>query len=266
MFDLPAGILAMLLYTGIAFWQWRQWQRNIPLHRHRLLSAAVVALCAHGLSVYSLIDTPSGFHFGFFRVSSLIFWVIGVTVVISSLKLPVESLLMPLFFGSAISIGCSLFIHSPYQPHTLSYPIAGHILLSILAYSMLTIACVQAAALAVQDHLLRQKKWLRVMAALPPLQTMESLLFEMLWAGTLLLAMSITTGLLFFDNLHSQHLMHKMFFSLIALCVYSTLLWGRTIHGWRGRTAIRWTIGGFIALMLAYFGTKLVLELVLHRI
>ena len=94
---------------------------------------------------------------------------------------------------------------------------------------------------------------------------MESLLFEMIRAGATLLACSIASGLLFIDDILAQHLAHKMFFSLAALGVYSVLLWGRRTHGWRGKQAIRWTLGGFAALMLAYFGTKLVLELLLHR-
>jgi ABC-type uncharacterized transport system permease subunit len=266
MLDLLTGIFAMLFYTGLAVWQWQHWRQRTTPNRSWLLGGAAVALLLHSVSVYTLIDTDQGFHFGFFRVSSLIFWVIGITVVISSIRLPVENLLPPLFFCAAISIASSLFINTPYKPiNTLSYPIAAHILLSILAYSMLTIACVQAIALDLQDKLLRGKQWQRAMATLPPLQTMEALLFEMLWAGTVLLGLSIITGLLFFEDLRSQHLIHKMFFSLIALLVYCTLLWGRHFHGWRGKKAIRWTLGGFVALMLAYFGTKLVLELILAK-
>jgi ABC-type uncharacterized transport system permease subunit len=78
-----------------------------------------------------------------------------------------------------------------------------------------------------------------------------------------LLALSIVSGLFFLDDILAQHLAHKMFFSVAALCVYCILLFGRRVHGWRGKQAIRWTIGGFVALMLAYFGTKLVLELLL---
>lgn len=266
MLTLTAGLLAMSVYTGLSLWQWQHWQKNTAPPRLWLLGLAAISLSLHGTSVFGLIDTPEGFYFSFFRVSSLIFWVIGITVVISSLKLPVESLLPPLFLCAAISIACSLFIKTPYTPRTLSYPIAGHILLSILAYSMLTIACLQAMALALQDSLLRKRQWQRAVAILPPLQTMESLLFEMVLAGTVLLGLSIVTGLLFFSDLHTQHLMHKMFFSLVAFAVYCTLLWGRHARGWRGKIAIRWTVGGFIALMLAYFGTKLVLELLLHRV
>jgi ABC-type uncharacterized transport system permease subunit len=53
--------------------------------------------------------------------------------------------------------------------------------------------------------------------------------------------------------------------SLIAWAVFATLLWGHWKFGWRGRTAIRWTLGGFVFLMLAYFGSKMVLELMLGR-
>ena len=53
--------------------------------------------------------------------------------------------------------------------------------------------------------------------------------------------------------------------SVIAWAILGILLWGRWRFGWRGRVAIRWSLGGFFALMLAYFGSKFVLELVLKR-
>jgi ABC-type uncharacterized transport system permease subunit len=260
------GIPAILIYSALVIYQCRQWQLNASVRRHWLLGCAALAICLHGISLYPLIDTADGFNLGFFRVSSLIFWVIGITMLISSLKYPVESLLPPLFVCTTISMACALFINSPYHTQNFSYAIALHVLLSILAYSILTIAALQALALGLQDRLLRAKQLQRAMAILPPLQTMEALLFEMLSAGTVLLALSIGSGLLFYEDLKAQHLTHKLLLSLIALCVYGVLLWGRHTQGWRGRTAIRWTLGGFTALMLAYFGTKLVLELILHRL
>lgn len=260
-----AGLTALLIYAALALWQYRSWAgANATPSRTAFLAVATIALLMHGYSVYLLIDTPSGFHFGFFRVSSLIFWVINITVVASSLKLPVHPLLAPLFALSAISVACSLFIDSAYAPQSFSYPIALHILLSILAYSILTIAAAQAIALSIQDRLLKHHRLQGVMTFLPPLQTMESLLFEMLHAGTVLLGLAIGTGLLFFDDIGTQHLAHKIFFSLVALAVYCVLLWGRHRHGWRGKKAIRWALGGFVSLMLAYFGTKLVLEILLQ--
>lgn len=264
MSDTLPGLLAIALYAGLALWQWRAWRAATPLApRNVFYMLAVLALCLHGFSVYTLIDTSSGFNFGFFRVASLIFWVINITVLASSSKLPVQPLLPPLFIMTAVGVVCSLFAADTYTPHALDYPIAAHILLSILAYSILTIAAVQALALALQNRLLKSHQLDKSMAFLPPLQTMESLLFEMLWAGTTLLALSIASGLFFLDDILAQHLAHKMFFSLAALSVYCVLLWGRHAHGWRGKRAIRWTLGGFAALMLAYFGTKLVLEFLL---
>lgn len=259
------GFSALVLYAGLALWQWRAWQQQAAPTRQAMSVLAALALGLHAVSVYTQIDTAAGFNFGFFHVSSLIFWVVCITVVISSFRLPVGSLLAPMFAMTSLSIGCSLLLNSPYTPqHDLGYPIAGHILLSILAYSILTIASVQALALALQDRLLKERQFQKAMALLPPLQTMEALLFEMLWAGTVLLALSIVSGLLFFNDMRAQHLAHKMFFSLVALAVYAVLLWGRHQRGWRGKQAIHWTLGGFAALMLAYFGTKFVLEFVLH--
>lgn len=102
------------------------------------------------------------------------------------------------------------------------------------------------------------------MGLLPPLQTMEALLFELVWAGMLFLTLSIITGFIFIDDFFAQKLSHKTVFSLLSWGIYATLLTGRHFIGWRGNTAIRWVLGGFTALMLAYFGSKLVLEVILH--
>jgi ABC-type uncharacterized transport system permease subunit len=58
---------------------------------------------------------------------------------------------------------------------------------------------------------------------------------------------------------------HKTVLSILAWWVFAILLWGHWRYGWRGRTAIRWSLSGFVVLMLAYFGTKLVIELILKR-
>ena len=85
----------------------------------------------------------------------------------------------------------------------------------------------------------------------------------MLTAGFILLTLSLLTGAIFLENIFAQHLVHKTSLSLLAWIVFAILLWGRWRSGWRGRRAIRWTLGGFSVLVLAYIGSKLVLELVL---
>ena len=147
----------------------------------------------------------------------------------------------------------------------LSSKILFHITLSILAYSVLAIAAAQSILLYVQDRQLKHKHMTGLVQFLPPLQTMEKLLFEMIWAGLILLTISIGSGFLFLENLFAQHLAHKTVFSIAAWFTFSALLWGRYQLGWRGATAIKGTLIGFLLLVLAYFGSKLVLEIILLR-
>jgi len=140
-----------------------------------------------------------------------------------------------------------------------------HIVLSVIAYSLLGIAALQAIVLAIQDSHLRNRHPGGIIRALPPLQVMESLLFQLIVIGFIFLTLALLTGILFLDDIFAQHLVHKTVLSICAWAVFGTLLWGRWRFGWRGQTAIRWTLGGFVVLMLAYFGSKLVLELILKR-
>ncbi|EDN66789.1 Cytochrome c assembly protein [Beggiatoa sp. PS] len=87
----------------------------------------------------------------------------------------------------------------------------------------------------------------------------------MIAVGFGFLSLSLISGMVFLEDIFAQHLVHKTALSIVAWCVFAILLFGRWRYGWRGKTAIRWTLSGFVALMLAYFGTKMVLELILHR-
>ena len=138
-----------------------------------------------------------------------------------------------------------------------------HIGSSILAYAVLTLAAAQAALVALQDHQLRHRHTRGIIQVLPPLQLMETMLFELLWVGVILLSVSIGTGILFLDDIFAQHLVHKTTLSIIAWMLFSILLWGHYHLGWRSQTAVRLTLVGFALLMLGFFGSKMVLELIL---
>ncbi|MDF1527567.1 MAG: cytochrome c biogenesis protein CcsA, partial [Sedimenticola sp.] len=139
-----------------------------------------------------------------------------------------------------------------------------HVIISLLAYSLLAMASVQAILLAIQDYQLRHRHPGGFIRALPPLQTMEALLFEMIGLGFGLLSVALLSGFIFLENLFTQHLVHKTLLSIAAWLVFGILLWGRHRFGWRGQKALAWTLSGFVVLMLAYFGSKFVLELVLN--
>lgn len=145
------------------------------------------------------------------------------------------------------------------------YGMLSHIALSVTAYSLFTLAAIQAVLLYLQNRQLKQNYNSVLIRNLPPLQTMESLLFELVWAGVVMLILAIVTGALFIDDLFAQDLAHKTLFSLLSLIVFIALLIGRYTKGWRGITASRWTLAGCALLMLAFYGSKFVLELIFHR-
>jgi ABC-type uncharacterized transport system permease subunit len=130
----------------------------------------------------------------------------------------------------------------------------------MIAYSVFSIAAVQAILVHLQNNNLKKRNQTVLLRNLPPLLTMENLLFEMIWSGTILLSIAIFAGFVFVDDLFAQHLVHKSTLSILALIVFALLLLGRTRYGWRGKTASKWTLCGFALLMLSFFGSKLVLE------
>jgi ABC-type uncharacterized transport system permease subunit len=235
--------------------------------RPLIFSLAVAALLVHLLNAFTIVDTPSGFDFGFFRVASLFSWAMALIVVLSSWRKPVDNLFLALFPLAIVSILCSLFLPSRYDPRTDITPgVALHSALGILAFSLITIAAVQASLVAWLSSELKQHHYTPLLRHLPPLQTMEELLFEIIKAGFVGLLAVIATGFLFMDDMFAQHLVHKTALTLISWAVFGILLWGRHQQGWRGRTALRWTLAGFGVLILAYFGSKFVLELLLDRV
>ncbi|KTT44113.1 cytochrome C assembly protein, partial [Pseudomonas oryzihabitans] len=150
-------------------------------------------------------------------------------------------------------------------PLDVSPRIVVHVLLSIVAYGLFTLAALQSCLVLLQNHQLKNKHPSGLIRSFPPLQTMESLLFGFLWAGWVVLSLALISGWFFVEDMFAQHLIHKTVLSCIAWVVFGILLWGRHRLGWRGHRAIRWTLLGFILLMLAYFGSKLVREFILHR-
>ena len=143
--------------------------------------------------------------------------------------------------------------------------IATHALLALLAFATLAIAAVVAIQLGVQDHALRTHRLTRWFSGAPPLVQVEQLLFQLIGAGFLLLTLALVTGGLFVEDLMAQHLAHKTVLSALAWLVFGVLLFGRLRFGWRGRRAVRLVLSGIVLLVLAYFGSKFVLELVLSR-
>lgn len=260
-----AGLSAALLYAiASTLLGLRLFRRETP---QTMLVQAIggLALPLHLISVHTQIYQPGGLDLGIFHVVSLVGWLIATFAIGMSLYKPVISIALVAFPLAMLGIILSLAIPSGYPLLTRLSPGAeSHILLSILAYSVLTIAAAQAILVAIQDKQLRTHKR-GLMNALPPLQTMESLLFSLIGTGFVLLSLAILSGFLTLDDLFAQHVAHKTVLTLAAWTVFAALLAGRHWLGWRGPTAIRFTLWGFALLLLGFYGSKVVLEVILNR-
>jgi len=156
-------------------------------------------------------------------------------------------------------------LHGHLSPEPLDWRLQLHAWLALLAYATLAVAALLALMLWLQERALSRREihgWLR---ALPPLVELETLLFRTIGTGFVLLGATLLTGVLFVEDLLAQHLVHKTVLSVLSWLVFGVLLLGRWRLGWRGRTAVHWTLAAMALLVLAFFGSKFVLELVLQK-
>jgi ABC-type uncharacterized transport system permease subunit len=230
------------------------------------LLCAWAAVALHGMYTAFNIHQNTGFNFSFFSTAALVSMIVALLLLLATFNKPVENLGIFLFPLTALMLGLELVFPEKQRPlDTHSWQMSTHILSSIIAFSLLNIAALQAILLAIQNQQLKSHPPKLYIQSMPPLQSMESLLFQMIAAGLFFLSISLISGFIFIEDIFAQHLAHKTFFSILAWLLFSGLLICRSRYGWRGRTAIKWTLIGFMFLLLAYFGSKLVMELILHR-
>lgn len=261
---LPFALLAIVFYIGAASWQGLALARRVPQRPSLVRGVGLLAFICHGLTIAAVAHEAGGLGLGLSSSTVLASAVIVGLLLAVSLAKPVLNAAVGLFPLAAVTLVLTAGLPAPSREAGLSPGIALHVVSSALAFSLFAIAAVQAVLLAVQNQALRHHHTRGVVQALPPLFTMERVLFELIWAGVLLLTLAIVSGFVFLDNLFAQHLAHKTILSLAAWIIFSVLLAGRHWWGWRGLRAVRWTLGGSLLLVLAYFGSKFALEVVFH--
>lgn len=261
-------LIASALYLAACAGLVLRLQRRAGTNRLRSWSLALagLAVLAQTPVVWQQATGATGLDLGFFSAAALVSWLMSLLLLVATSLRPVENVGIIVFPLAAITALLYLmFPASTPRGPTPDSGVEAHIVLSMLAYSVLALAAMQAIVLAIQEARLRHHQPGGFVRMLPPLATMESMLFDLLWGGFALLTLALASGALFIEDLFAQHLVHKTVLSLVAWLVFGLLLAGRLRFGWRGQTAIRWTISGFVALLLAYFGSKFVLELILGR-
>jgi len=144
---------------------------------------------------------------------------------------------------------------------TLGWPLELHAAVALLAYATLTLAALLALMLWIQERALRQHAFHRGLRLLPPMAELETLMFQTISAGFVLLSMVLLTGMLFIEDFFRQRLTHKTVLSVLSWLTFGALLLGRWQRGWRGSKAVHWTLAAMALLMLAFFGSKFVYEI-----
>jgi len=222
------------------------------------------ALILHILTLHLPLFQGEPLTLSFISLSSYVMWFLSLILFITTLNRKIESLAIAILPFTIISIILTLFPASNIQ-NTINMRsgLGLHILFSLLAYSTLMFASFQALLLAVQNKHLHTHRNTNFIRSLPSLEDMEHLLFRFISIGVILLSIGLVIGFYYLGNLFGSGIAHKTILSIIAWIVFSVLLFGRWKYGWRGRTAVRWTLVGFIVLMFAFFGTKFIKEYVL---
>ncbi|MGQ3058495.1 MAG: cytochrome C assembly family protein [Nevskia sp.] len=248
--SLAYSLIAAALY---AFAGWRALRARFD-REHLVLT---MALLAHAAALSQQVINGPNLIIGIAESVSMLGLLSSLMLWVFCFREPLHALGVVHYPITAIwALAPVLFTDHGHPIPLADWKIGLHIVFSLLSAGLLTLASIQAVATLSLDNMLRR---------LPPLQTMERLLFQLIFFGFFLLSLTLVSGLLFVDNLFAQHLVHKTVLSFCAWLTFGLLLYGRLRHGWRGRTAVRWALSGYTVLVLAYFGSKLVLEQMLGR-
>ena len=260
-------ILLYLLSAGLLGNRIFRLRLTTEAFSHRIAVLAGLALSGHGLVLYREIPVAAGFNLGFYHALSLVCWVITLLAVLIGLYRAMNNLAVIFFPVAALALLLETVLPST---SIISAGVATglkmHIMLSIAAYSLLTLGALQSLLLAFEETRLHNRQPVKILNILPPMQVLEELLVQTLGIGFFLLSLSLATGLTFLHDILGQHLSHKVVLSVLAWLIFAVVLWGRWARGWRGRRLSHWTLSGFASLLLAYFGSKLVLELILQQV
>jgi ABC-type uncharacterized transport system permease subunit len=268
-------IINAMLYAALAGYFWRRhWTRSDgETATHTSFNSVehymvAVPLILHATLVSQSVFADDGLHLGIgnaistiLMLSVMIYWLGNFFYKLDGLQLlvlPVAALacLLPVVFPPSAPLSNTAFT---------AFKI--HLLIAILAYSLFTIAALHVLLMALLERQLHGGSMPMVLQKMPPLLTLEALLFRIIWTGFVLLTLTLVSGVVFSEELFGRAVRfnHKTVFGVLSWLIFAALLGGRHIYGWRGRVAVRWTLAGFLTLVLAYIGSKFVLEIILGR-
>lgn len=253
------------IYAAIGLYLYRCLMADKDIHKSATLIILFIGITLHSVLITPQILTLYGLNFNIFNTISLISLFFLLFYGLFSLYRPILSLGVLALPVALIGLTIGQFGRASYEPLTnLSIGLQAHILLSIAAYCVLLMAAVQAIILRLQIRELKHQTIHRFwVSKLPSLQSMESLLFDMILMGFVILSVALGLGFMATYDVLAQHIAHKLFFSTLSWMLFGILIAGHYKYGWRGKRAATFTIYGFILLAIGFVGSKMVLELII---
>lgn len=259
-----------LAYGALAvyFWRTQVTGNGDALNRSAVNYVVLLPLALHAYLLYGSLFSGGQLNLGLVLALSLMLWLTMMVYWVARFFYPIASLqtlVLPLAAVGALLPAIFTTVHPLTENASLALEL--HILAAMLAYSLFIIAVLHAGLMSWVESRLHHASLPVVLQGLPPLLTMEILLFRIIGAGFVLLTLTLASGMVFSEQLFGRawQFNHKVLFGFISWGVFGILLLGHYRSGWRGRTAVRWTMSGFGFLLLAYIGSKFVMEVLLHR-
>jgi ABC-type uncharacterized transport system permease subunit len=261
-------LVVVFIYLAVAADFWRA-NKSSEKGAHLKLHSAIIALglLLHGWLLHQSIFSV-GFNLGFYESISAILWLTVLIYWVTDRDHQLHSLQAFVLPPAALFALLPAFLSNPhFMPGADNSLFLAHVWIAMLAYSLFTFAALHALLMAIAERSLHHKISLISLPSFPPLMMMESLLFKIIGLGFALLTITLISGMWFSEEIFHKALSfnHKTIFSIASWFIYGGLLFGRYQYGWRGQKAIRWTLTGFVLLLLAYVGSKFVLEVILGR-
>jgi ABC-type uncharacterized transport system permease subunit len=248
----------------------------LPSERRTWISlGTLVGWLLHGVALWADVIGYGALRVGFAVMLSCTLWISVAACWLENRNFALDGLRVLVLPSAAVAAVLPVIFPGamlPLEGKTALFP--WHIAIATLAYSTLTIAAFHAILMAVQESKLHTRLstqktgWFAsAIDRLPALLTMEKLLFRLIGFGFFLLTLTVVSGVVFSEELFGKafKLDHKNVFTILSWLLFGVLLAGRRWRGWRGRTALSFTLTGFTTLLLAYVGSRFVLEVILHR-
>jgi ABC-type uncharacterized transport system permease subunit len=274
--------LAALAYACLGLGLYRSLSSDPPIVKagHLARIGLLLAIVLHGIALRDMVLQDGNLRVGWSLALSAAVWIGMIVFWLESLIIRIDGLqLLLLPTGTTVCMLAAVFPQSQVLAHANDAGLRIHLLIALLAYALVTIAALQAMLMSGLDRRLHfprnevahtgafRRAVGRLLDAQPPLLAQEQVLFRLIWIAYAALTLTLISGAIISLSFSGKWLPldHKSIFTVLSWLTFGILLIGRYVRGWRGRTALRYTLVGFAFVVLAYTGSRFVIEVILQR-